>query len=115
MNPWFLIVLLHNAETDRYHPCYYYQSPLPSSGGTEGPVRYRSKGHHTEGFATEAEGWEGCKELRQGIIDSPLMDTGKDDCEVELEEDIHRASWSPGEVPAHQLYRDRRTEEAEDA
>lgn len=50
MNP--LIGMLHNTATNRYHPIYFFESPLPGGGG---PIRYKSKGHHTTGYATREE------------------------------------------------------------
>lgn len=49
LNP--VIATLHNAQTDRWHPILFIESPLP--GGAL-PVRHKSKGHHTVGFDTKS-------------------------------------------------------------
>ena len=42
--------VLYNVETGRHHPVVFRPAPRPSD---DGPViRYRSRGHHTEGFDT---------------------------------------------------------------
>lgn len=48
------VLIQHALDTDRYHPAYYRLAPFP--GGVDGgPVRYKSRGHHTTGFDTLAE------------------------------------------------------------
>jgi len=47
--------VLHNQETDRYHPIAFHHSPPPSGDLPNGTGRYRSVGHHTNGFDTKAE------------------------------------------------------------
>ena len=48
--------MLHNTATGRYHPIVFRPAPMPSGADAEmGAMRYRSRGHHTEGFATLAE------------------------------------------------------------
>ncbi|UPT99356.1 hypothetical protein J4G48_0015435 [Bradyrhizobium barranii subsp. apii] len=54
--------ILHNAATGRFHPIVFRLAPMP--GGADSALsaqRYKSKGHHTEGFATldEAKAWIG--------------------------------------------------------
>lgn len=44
-----LIMLLFNTAANTWHPIFYFESPLPS----ESVTRYKSKGHHTTGFATK--------------------------------------------------------------
>jgi hypothetical protein len=47
--------ILINTQTGRFHPIVFRPAPLPG-GATIGTVeRYRSKGHHTTGFATRDE------------------------------------------------------------
>jgi hypothetical protein len=53
LNP--IIALLHNPLAQRWHPVLFYESPLPGPDTPDKPVRHRSKGHHTEGFATREE------------------------------------------------------------
>ena len=42
-------VILHNVKLDRFHPMPFRMYPMP--GGSDLP-RYKSIGHHTEGFET---------------------------------------------------------------
>lgn len=44
----------HDLTTDRWHPMYWRESPRPSYQPGDWR-RVRSGGHHTTGFATEAE------------------------------------------------------------
>lgn len=57
-------VLIQLAD-GRYHPAYYVLSPFP--GGVTTPARWKSRGHHTEGFATEAEAQAHCAELAKTL------------------------------------------------
>lgn len=57
-------VLIQLAD-GRYHPAYYVLAPFP--GGVTTPARWKSRGHHTEGFATEAEAQAHCAELAKQI------------------------------------------------
>lgn len=61
-----LFMLLHNLTTNTYHPIMYFESPLPGDGN-EKLVRYKSKGHHTEGFVN-----------RQDAVDSILNDKNEE-------------------------------------
>ncbi len=47
-----IIALLHNQTAERWHPIVFVESPMP---GGAGPVRHKSKMHHTTGFATREE------------------------------------------------------------
>ena len=65
-----VIATLHNDKTDRWHPIFFVESPLP---GDCLAVRYKSKGHHTDGFDQNAR-------------HTPSLRAGKDSalCEAEL-------------------------------
>ena len=45
--------LLLNTATSRYHPIVFRPAPLPGGVEIMGGTRYRSKGHHTDGFPTK--------------------------------------------------------------
>jgi hypothetical protein len=48
--------LIRNYVSGRWHPILFRPAPLPSGADIDsGCLRYRSKGHHTEGFATKDE------------------------------------------------------------
>lgn len=50
-----VIAMLHNKKLDRWHPIIFVESPLPGPYSEDKPVRHKSQGHHTEGFATKQE------------------------------------------------------------
>lgn len=48
--------MLKNTATGRYHPIAFRRAPMPgNSDGDSIMQRYKSLGHHTEGFDAEAE------------------------------------------------------------
>jgi len=44
--------ILKNMATNRFHPISFRLAPTPSSSGEDVGQRYKSLGHHTEGFDT---------------------------------------------------------------
>ena len=50
--------ILHNTTADTWHPFYFCLSPRPSDEENGVVMRFRSRAHHTEGFASEAEARE---------------------------------------------------------
>lgn len=43
--------ILQNTATGRFHPIVFRRAPMPgNSDGDSEPKRYKSRGHHTEGF-----------------------------------------------------------------
>lgn len=59
--PWFpfnpVILMLHNTHTGRYHPILYWECP-PHGAELGDHLRWKSKGHHTNGFQNRAEAVE---------------------------------------------------------
>jgi hypothetical protein len=51
----YRVRIQHAQDTGLYHPAWYALAPFP--GGITKPLRFKSKGHHTQGFTdlTEAE------------------------------------------------------------
>lgn len=49
------MLILEHFDTGRFHPCFFSEAPFPGSQQPHGFVRLRSRGHHTEGFATVEE------------------------------------------------------------
>lgn len=49
-----VICILHNEKTNRWHPILFWECPPPSAKLGD-CVRWKSKGHHTVGFATRDE------------------------------------------------------------
>jgi hypothetical protein len=45
------VSILHNTKENRFHPIYYTEKPLPSYSG-EDAMRFKSRGHHTNGLET---------------------------------------------------------------
>ncbi len=79
--------ILKNTATGRFHPISFRPAPMPGGAdSTMAAQRYKSLGHHTEGFATidEAEAW--IKTKVDG--DSRTIDTGE------------RWDWEGTDVPA---------------
>jgi hypothetical protein len=92
--PLFLVTLALNEATGRYHPFYWRQAAL--MGATQPAFdaqRYRSRGHHTAGFDTEAEGRDGAVALFREL----QRENG--DC-VGLARDLTVDSWQEGATPA---------------
>lgn len=50
-----LIMMLKNEQTNTYHPIMYLEKPLPYSEESKNIVRYKSKGHRTNGFTDRAD------------------------------------------------------------
>ncbi len=52
-----LIMMLKNTSTGKFHPIFYIEKPMPDleSEANKKYIRYRSKGHHTEGFLDREE------------------------------------------------------------
>lgn len=44
--------ILKNAQTGRFHPIVFRPGPAPSSSPEDDDQRYKSFGHHAEGFDT---------------------------------------------------------------
>ena len=61
INP--IVCLIHNLKLNRWHPVYFRESPAPSDDGTGISVRYKSGGHHTEGFPTREDAIESAKDI----------------------------------------------------
>ena len=89
LNP--IVANLHNTKTDRYHPIYFREVPLPGGDQPDKPVRHKSGGHHTEGFKTRAEALQHCEEMRVELAEASGT------CGVSLFDDF---KWDGGELPA---------------
>ena len=50
-----IVAMLHNTDTDRYHPIIFREAPLPGPPSDSTPIRHKSGGHHTAGFDTREE------------------------------------------------------------
>lgn len=50
-----IIGMIHNMKDQRWHPVYFLVNPRPSQELDDPAMRYKSKAHHTGGFATREE------------------------------------------------------------
>jgi hypothetical protein len=99
----FYISILHNIKENRFHPIYYRYSPMPGSmrdhtkgiRGQEEMVRWKSGGHHTEGFRTWAQTMEYFDNMLKKFSDRYHMPVYYD------KKDIQK--WDGEEVPATQI------------
>lgn len=88
LNP--IIGMLHNQALNRWHPILFYEAPFPGPAESGKPVRMRSKGHHTEGYATREAAVAGANELAEKVAGARLA----------IEQDIE---WAGDGVPALNL------------
>jgi hypothetical protein len=82
--------ILKNTATGRFHPIVFRYAPTPSDDGT-GPSRYKSRGHHTDGFDT-------LDEARSFIESKPELDAAGALYE-----------WDGEDVPAMVIWLERKT------
>lgn len=61
-----IVSMIHNLKDNRWHPVYFRPAPLPGPDG-EKFGRYRSGGHHTDGFPTRDEALAGAKEIGEKL------------------------------------------------
>lgn len=50
-----IVAMLLNQATNRYHPVVFVMAPLPGGHTSEGGERYKTHGHHTNGFDSREE------------------------------------------------------------
>lgn len=81
-----------NKKTNRFHPIVFRWAPLPGPQKDGIPIRYKSQGHHTEGFDTREESIKEC-ELMVGRVNR--MNLGK--AQLSVEEDLE---WNGEGIPA---------------
>lgn len=79
--------MIDNTATGRIHVCVLYLAPFP--GGVTEPRRWKSKGHHTEGAATQEEADEHLAKLRSHFGDTV---------------DLGRTEWNGQGVPTLILF-----------
>jgi len=77
----------------RFHPFYFYQSPLPGPLSVVNPTRYKSKGHHAGGFEDEEEGWKSARVILDHL-------EGEHAGDVKLIETLEEDEWGEDETPA---------------
>ncbi len=97
-----LVMMLINTKTQTFHPIFYLENKFPGPMESElntNAIRFKSKGHHTTGFAD-----------RQSAIDSinnSLIDKIKSigyNPRIEIDADL---VWDGEEIPADNQIRER--------
>lgn len=63
-----LIMMLFNTSSNRWHPIFYFESPLPGPYDEQSIVRYKSKGHHTVGFDNREDALKECVSVKDRLI-----------------------------------------------
>lgn len=66
-----LIMMLKNERENTYHPIMYWESPLPGgyeSEANKGLIRYKSKGHRTNGFLNREDAIDSIKAELEGKL-----------------------------------------------
>jgi hypothetical protein len=97
-----LVMMLQNTSTQKFHPIFYLESPLPGGHESEGNqklIRYKSQGHHTSGFVDRNEA---LVSINTELIDQ-IKSIGYTPT-LELDQDI---LWNGQGVPADQQIRNR--------
>lgn len=60
------VIMLTDTETNRFHPLVFRVAPMPGGADDNAVMqRYRSLGHHTEGFDTEDQAMVHVRENRK--------------------------------------------------
>lgn len=89
-----IVAMLHNTKLNRWHPIVFLEAPLPGPPSDDKPVRHRSKGHHTTGFATRQEALDWIKnDLKMKDDVGPAKEA--------LDKDF---AWDGEDMPAMTVY-----------
>ena len=95
-----IITVTKNLATGRFHPFLWAEAPLPSDDHTPMEVvRYKSKMHHTTGFATLEDALSSATEDLPGRV---VLAYGRG-AEVRVDT-IDEDSWNDGEIPARVMF-----------
>jgi len=86
-----IVGLIHDVTHNRWHPVYFREYPLPGPEGHQAH-RYKSGGHHTEGFETRELGLAGARDLAEKLKDHSVGLP-----RLSLEADF---PWNGNDVPA---------------
>lgn len=90
-----LIQMLKNVTKNTWHPIMYVEKPLPGGLDTDANnniVRFKSKGHHTAGFATREEAIASLDDLKARMINYMFLSNVTVDVETDLE-------WNGDDIP----------------
>jgi hypothetical protein len=61
----YIAAILHNAQTDRFHPVLLMHSPTPTAQHT-----YINAGHHPEGFTSVTAAHQHINQMPMRVLDS---------------------------------------------
>lgn len=73
VNP--VILMLQNDVTKRFHPIIFWECPMPSQE-LGSAVRWKSKGHHTEGFEKREDASAAIQDLAKRHIEMDDLQGG---------------------------------------
>lgn len=90
-----VIALLVNTSTKRYHPIIYQESALPGPSYASKPIRHRSLGHDTNGFATREEAVASAQDKAKLIVEKGMWSS----CALSLDP-ASDLPWDGQDVPA---------------
>lgn len=65
MNKEYILAILYNEKTTKYHPIIFRFHSLPEEDTTI--PRYKSVGHHTKGFISKDEAIAECEESKRKL------------------------------------------------
>lgn len=86
-----LIMMLFNSAAKTWHPIYYLENPFPGPIEDQTIVRYKSKGHHTAGFALRDEAVASANNLLKQLKEQHNLPI------IEIESDL---DWEGENIPA---------------
>ena len=90
--------MLYNVKCGLYHPIVYRESPLP--GNQDKLLRFKSEGHHTEGFSNREDAITEALKIKNKLQEMGFQ------IQVYLEtNDI----WDGDELPLAVLFQDKKT------
>ena len=92
-----LIMMLLNTATKQFHPIFYFESPLAGTDTTL--IRFKSKGHRTNGFDSREDALESIK----NEIVLRLKEVGGYSIYQETEGNL---IWDGEDIPADIQFRD---------
>lgn len=85
-----VVGILYNEKLNRWHPIYFSEHPLPGDSDVR---RWKSGGHHTEGFPTREEAVVNAEDLADRLTSHSIGGSPK----LCLEKDF---PWDGEDIPA---------------
>ena len=88
-----IICMLHNEKENKWHPIVFEEKPLP---GGNGPMRHKSKMHHTGGFDNREDAVISVPELEERVKEQAIGEV-----RINLEKDF---PWDGEGIPAMVIF-----------